>query len=90
MAMVSSALRKSIASDQVFIGDVGLTGELKKVPQIELRIRELERMGFARVFIPEGSMRAEVVKKYPGIQIVQVRTLIQVMRDVFGDIKPVF
>ena len=60
LAIVSSSLRKSIPVDHVFIGDVGLTGELKKVPQMESRIRELQRMGFKRVYIPAGALRREV------------------------------
>lgn len=90
LAMVSSALKKSIPAGYVFIGDVGLTGELKKVPQLESRIRELERMGFEKVFIPAGALREEILRKYPGIEVIGLRTLSQVLRNVFGDIKPVF
>ena len=90
LAIVSSSLRKSIPVDHVFIGDVGLTGELKKVPQMESRIRELQRMGFRRVYIPAGALRREVQDKYQDIEIKALRTLSQVLRDVFGDIKPVF
>ena len=90
MAMVSSAIRKSIPTDHVFIGDVGLTGELKRVPSIELRVRELERMGFKRVYLPAGSLKEETVARYAGVEILQMRTLSQVIRHVYGDIKAVF
>lgn len=90
MAMVSSALRRSIPSDLVFIGDVGLTGELKRVPSMELRIRELDRMGFRRAYIPAGSLKEETAERYSNVEILQLRTLSQVMRQVFGDIKQAF
>jgi len=46
MSIVSSVNKISISDDTVFIAEVGLTGELKKVPGIEGRINELNRMGF--------------------------------------------
>ncbi len=87
LAMVSSALHRSIPNGYVFIGDVGLTGELKRVPSIELRIRELDRMGFRNVFLPAGSLKPEAERKYPGLKLFQLRTLMQVIRGVFGDVR---
>lgn len=54
MSIVSSAYEIPIANDIAFIADVGLTGELKKVPSIESRIREIDRMGFSQAVIAEG------------------------------------
>ena len=61
-----------------------------KEAEVRARIRELERMGFEKVFIPAGALREEILRKYPGIEVVGLRTLSQVLRNVFGDIKPVF
>ena len=49
MSIVSSVKNKGIPTDVAFIADVGLTGELKKVPSLEGRVRELARMGFRKV-----------------------------------------
>ena len=57
MSIASSVYDKPIPSDWAFLADVGLTGELKRVPSMESRIKELDRMGFKQVFIPAGGMR---------------------------------
>lgn len=53
MSIVSSVKQRGIESDVAFIADVGLTGELKKVPSIESRIKELARMGFRKVYVAD-------------------------------------
>lgn len=85
MSIVSSFSEKPIPNDVVFIGDVGLTGELKKVPSMEQRIRELDRMGFARVFIPQGSLSK--AHTFQNIRPVEKKTLQEVVHAVFGQIE---
>ncbi|MFZ7121523.1 MAG: DNA repair protein RadA [Eubacteriaceae bacterium] len=81
MSIVSSVYDKSISSNITFISDVGLTGELKKVPSLESRIRELDRMGFNKVYIAKGALNNNINLK--NIQIIEKRTLIEVIRDIF-------
>ena len=85
MALASSALKKSIPSDTVFIGDVGLTGELKKVPSLELMVREIGRMGFRHLVVPSGSLRQEIRQKLSGVYVSEMRTLSEVIRLILGD-----
>lgn len=65
MSIASSVYDKPIPSDWAFLADVGLTGELKRVPSMESRIKELDRMGFKQVFIPAGGMRELHFGEYP-------------------------
>lgn len=51
MSIASSVFQSPLPNDVVFISDVGLTGELKKVPSLESRIREVDRMGFSKAYI---------------------------------------
>lgn len=81
MSIASSVYDQPIPSDWAFIADVGLTGELKRVPSMESRVKELDRMGFARVFIPAGGMREINLEN---IQIVEVKFLSQLLNAVFG------
>jgi len=90
MSLVSSALKKNIPSDTVFIGDVGLTGELKKVPSLETMIREIGRMGFKRIIVPLDSVKTELRQKLSGVHICEVRTVTEVIRIIFGDYKRKF
>ena len=55
MSIVSSVKQQGIESNIAFIADVGLTGELKKVPSLESRVKELERMGFKKVYVAKDS-----------------------------------
>lgn len=90
LSLVSSALKKNIPSDTVFIGDVGLTGELKKVPSLEAMIREIGRMGFKRIIVPPESVREETRRRLKETQIFEIRTLTEVLRLIFGDYKRKF
>lgn len=85
MSIVSSFSERPIPNNYVFIGDVGLTGELKKVPSMEQRIRELDRMGFRKVYIAKGSFSRKVT--FDHIQVVEKKTLQEVIRDVLGQVK---
>ncbi len=53
MAIASSFLQKSIASDTCFIGEVGLSGEIRNVSQIEKRIKEAKKLGFKKIISPK-------------------------------------
>jgi len=40
----------------VFLGELGLGGELRRVQRVSARLREAERLGFARAIIPAASL----------------------------------
>lgn len=84
MSIASSFIEKAIPNDYAFISDVGLTGELKKVPSIEQRIRELDRMGFKKAYVAEGSISKKI--NLSGLKIIQKKTIGEVISDVFGKI----
>ena len=81
MSIVSSVIDKPIPNNTAFIADVGLTGELKKVPAVESRVRELARMGFKHVYLAktEGS-----IKKPSDIEVFEMKTLREVIVSLFG------
>lgn len=81
MSIASSVYDKPIPSDWAFLADVGLTGELKRVPSMESRIKELDRMGFKQVFIPTGGMRELHLEN---IRVVEAKFLSQLLNHVFG------
>ncbi|MEC0094018.1 DNA repair protein RadA [Paenibacillus macquariensis] len=82
MSIVSSYKNKGIPNDTVFIADIGLTGELKKVPTLELRIKELERMGFKRVYVAFNGLKSTTT--FSKIKVIPCKTLSQVIQSVFG------
>ena len=66
-ALASSLKDRVVEGNQLFIGEVGLGGEVRKVTFLEQRLREAEKMGMKRAVIPEskatanGSMKLKAV-----------------------------
>lgn len=81
MSIASSTFEIPIANDLVFIADVGLTGELKKVPSLEARLREVDRIGFTKAIVPYGASK---VSKYDNLEVIQLKTLKDVIRYIFN------
>ena len=54
---------------------------MKKVPSIEIRVKELARMGFKKVYVAKDSFSKEV--KIPNIKIMSMKTLNDVIADVY-------
>ena len=62
LAIASSHRDKPVPGDLVALGEVGLSGELRSVSQLERRLAEAERLGFKRCVLPQGSMRNGALK----------------------------
>jgi len=82
MSIVSSVKQQGIESNIAFIADVGLTGELKKVPSLESRVKELERMGFKKVYVPKDSFIRE--NNFKTIEVIELKTLTNVISHVYN------
>jgi DNA repair protein RadA/Sms len=80
MAVASSHLDKSISSQTVVFGEVGLAGEVRAVTQPELRIAEAEKLGFKRCILPVSSLKR--IKKR-GIRLEGVATVQDAMDLIF-------
>jgi len=65
MAIISSA-KNFVLADTVVIGELGLSGEIRVVSNLEKRLKEAEKLGFERVIVPAGtkitSSKVELVK----------------------------
>lgn len=78
-AIASSAMGFAIASDICFVAEVGLTGELKRISQIERRLKELDRMGFRTCYVAKGT-------SYPKLEAMKVKPMRDI-RSVIMDLK---
>ncbi len=85
MSVVSSEKSKSIPSSTIFIADIGLTGELKKVPTLEARLREADRMGYKKAYVARKSLQRDL--KLKNLQIIEKNTLSEVIWSVFEEDK---
>lgn len=64
MAAVASSLQdKPLPGDWVVMGEVGLAGEVRAIPQAERRLHECARLGFSHVVLPRESARRAAAPK---------------------------
>jgi DNA repair protein RadA/Sms len=72
LAIASSFRDVAIDSELLAIGEVGLGGELRAVPQLDRRVSEAARLGFKRCLVPKAGARISAPK---GIELIPVSTL---------------
>ncbi len=80
LALISSYRDQALPAGDVYMGEVGLTGEVRSVSRLEQRIREADRLGFARCLVPARSMRG--LRLNLNIEVMAVETLHDAMRQV--------
>ena len=78
MAIASSARDAPIDPELVAVGEVGLSGELRSVNQLDRRVNEAARLGFKRCLIPRSGARS--IPAIQGIQLVTAATLREAVR----------
>lgn len=78
-AITSSVRDQAVRADAVLIGEVGLSGELRWVGQMNARLREAAKLGFKAAVVPRVTRRSE---PWPdGIQILQARSLREALQQ---------
>ena len=79
-ALASSVYDKVLRRDAVFIGELGLGGEIRPVSQIDRRLAEAEKMGMKIAFVSARGVPRRVTKS---LQIVGVADLTAMLRELF-------
>ena len=80
-ALASSVYDRALPTDAVFVGEVGLGGEIRPVSQAERRLAEAANMGMSTAFLAERAVPARVPK---GLRAVGVRTIGEMFERVFA------
>ncbi len=86
-ALVSSLRDVSVKADTVLIGEVGLSGELRMVGQMNNRLREAAKLGFRTAIVPRR-IRKSGEPYPPGIQVLEVRSLREALSNALTADKP--
>jgi DNA repair protein RadA/Sms len=73
LALASSFKDRPVSDDLVAVGEVGLTGELRPVTQLAVRLAEIMRLGFGTCLIPKNSLGKITVPE--GLKIITARTI---------------
>lgn len=82
MSIVSSYRDAAVGAGDCFIGEVGLTGEVRRVSRIEQRVTEAAKLGFERAIIPSSNIGGWEVPD--GIQVAGVETIQEALNLTFG------
>jgi DNA repair protein RadA/Sms len=87
LAVASAFLDRPVLADTVALGEVGLTGEIRSISQILIRLNEAQKLGFKQCVVPVSSMKGLKSKK-DGIRLIPVATLKEAMDVVImGGVK---
>lgn len=73
-SIISSFENIAIPSTIAFMGEVGLSGEIKKIANIDKRVSEISRLGFDSCVIPSDSEK-NISKKFKGLKIISIRNI---------------
>jgi len=79
LAIVSSFRDKAVPSDTVCFGEVGLSGEIRPVPNGQERIREAAKHGFTRAIVPKANLPK---KPIPGISVIGIGKLEDALNEI--------
>jgi DNA repair protein RadA/Sms len=80
-AILSSNEDIAVGKDVCFAGEVGLSGEIRPVNRVEQRIQEAEKLGFSTIFVSKYN---KIATKFPGIKVVLVSKIEEVVEQLFG------
>ena len=78
LAVASSFKNISIPENVAVIGEVGLSGEVRSVNMIEKRVKEVEKLGYKKVFIPESNKKG--LKENYKLDIIGVKNVIDALK----------
>ena len=82
-AIAGSFRNRSVDPHTVMIGEVGLTGEVRSVMQLEARLTEAERLGFKKCVVPHSINEDRLLNKNSSLRLVPVKTLSEAFDAVF-------
>ena len=79
MAIISSYKDKALRSDCIYCGEVGLSGEVRSISNVNVRVQEAIKLGYKNIFLPKlniDSIDDSLIKKYAGIEIKPIEGVI--------------
>jgi DNA repair protein RadA/Sms len=80
IAIASSYYDRPVPADMAFIGELGLSGEIRTVNQMTMRLNEAAKIGFKRVVMPR--LRRKLDDTPPDLEIINVRNIADALRAV--------
>jgi len=83
LAIASAFLDRKVLADTVVLGEVGLTGEIRSISQILIRLNEAQKLGFKQCVVASNSVKG-LKRGKDEIKLIPVSTLKEAMDVVIG------
>lgn len=81
VAIISSLLDKTVKRNTVFLGEIGLSGEIRPIPLIDKRIKQAKKIGYENVYLPKNTKYNK--NNYTEINIIEAGTLGKIVNKLF-------
>ncbi len=78
-SLLSSILNISLPMNSAFVGELGLGGEIRDVPGMEIMIKEGARLGLKKIFAPKGRIK---LKKSEKAEIIETSTIFDLIENI--------
>ena len=80
MAILSSYKNQVLGSDCIYCGEVGLSGEIRSITNVEMRVKEAIKLGYKKIFLPKvnvDNMNKQLIEKNKNIIIKSISNVTQ-------------
>lgn len=84
MSIASSFCNRPLDSKTVIMGEVGLSGEVRRIPRIEARIKEAINLGFSTCVLPKKNLKSLKQKFNQKIRLLGVDTVDEAIHELIG------
>ena len=78
MAIISSYKNMALGNDCVYCGEVGLSGEVRSIPNTEMIIKEAIHLGYKKIFLPKLNLDIIDTKEYS--KRIELKSIVNVMQ----------
>ena len=86
LSIITCARDVVVDFNTVIVGEIGLSGEIHPVNNIEKRITEAKKLGFKKIIVPDQIKKSEL-EKYKGIEIIPVKRLLDAISTCVNKIE---
>ena len=80
-AIASSFLDRPIGEETIVLGEIGLTGEVRAIGQVDARVSEAGKLGFKKCLVPQSNLSRMV--KTNGIELVGIKSISEAIEELF-------
>ena len=78
-ALLSSYHNKPLSREAIYLGEVGLTGEVRSVPLLKIRLKEIIQLKYKKLYCSTTSL--SVSEETSGIEFVELKRVLEVQEN---------